>query len=80
MQINVAGMPAECLCCGNSEFAPLRPRPDEHSDKLACEGCGTEVFFDDLLSQVVRATMAKRVAAGLCARVAATGQMGPDRT
>jgi hypothetical protein len=49
MHIEIGGISAKCLVCGSNDFESLRPRPDEPSDKLACTGCCTEVFYDDLL-------------------------------
>ena len=61
MHIEVGGISAKCLVCGSNDFESLRPKPDEPSDKLACTGCCTEFFYDDLLQWVEpRSLAAKR--------------------
>jgi len=65
MHIEVGGISAKCFVCGNNDFESLRPRPDEPSDKLACIGCCTEFFYDDLLSHVGRTAIASDKASNI---------------
>ena len=58
MHIEVGGQSAKCFVCGCNNFESLRPRPDEPSDKLACTGCCTEFFYEDLLAQIGRMAIA----------------------
>jgi hypothetical protein len=60
MRINIAGITAKCFACGNEDFVPLRPQPDAPGDRLACECCCSEVFYDDLRSQIGRSALAQR--------------------
>jgi hypothetical protein len=60
MQISIGGITAKCFSCGNEEFVPLQPRPDARPDRLVCDCCCHEVFYDDLRSQIGRTAVAQR--------------------
>jgi hypothetical protein len=60
MQLDIGGIVAKCFLCGSKEFESLRPSAHNRSDRLACVRCCTEVVYDDLLSQIGRAAIAKR--------------------
>jgi hypothetical protein len=62
MQIDFGGICARCSSCGGEDFAPLRRRPDEPDDKLACTACLTEVLFDDLRAMIAGSALAAAVA------------------
>jgi hypothetical protein len=62
MQISIEGITAKCFSCGNNEFVALQPRPDALPDRLACDCCCDEVFYDDLRSQIARTAIAERTA------------------
>ena len=69
MQIDFGGICARCFSCGGKDFEPLRPRPGESVDKLACTTCSAEFSFDDLRSNIGRAAIARRQAAAFPAPV-----------
>ena len=62
MQLDIGGIVAKCFSCGSKEFASLRPNTAGRRDRLACVRCWTEVLYEDLLSQIARAAIARRSA------------------
>jgi hypothetical protein len=60
MQISIGGITAKCFSCGNEDFVSLQPRPDVPADRLVCDCCCHEVFYDDLRSQIGRTAVAQR--------------------
>jgi hypothetical protein len=60
MQLDIGGIVAKCFSCGSNEFASLRPTAADRSDRLACVRCCSEVVYEDLLSQIDNAAIARR--------------------